>query len=383
MSRGQAGPDDEGIRELIGRLYDAAMSPAQWPSAIAAMARAFDATSADFHGWNPRSRDFEFAFTYNLDHLLPDYAAHYVYINPRIDYWEAHSDRSLIYDYLHIDERGMDRHEFYHWMERESDARYGLGMRVENSDSSQVVCGMQFSRRHGHVEQPLVERFQVLAPHLIRAVRLTRRLEGGDLKTQALDEAVQAMNCGVILVDAEARILLANEAAEEVLAARDGLTANGGRALRTSRPKESRQLREAIAAVMRPQAMAAGGSRQTVLVPRPSGAPPYEVLVAPAQRTTPLQPAGAGALLLVSDPEPRGSLSADLLQAHFRLTPAETRLCNVLLEGGDLNVLAQRLGITRSTARTRLNRVLSKTGTHRQAELMALLHKLQRDWRKH
>lgn len=381
MARGQAGPDDAGIQELIGTLYEAAMSPSQWPSAIASIARAFGATSADFHGWNKRTRDFEFAFTYNLDHLLPEYAAHYVYINPRIDFWEAHPDQVLIYDYLHIDERGMDRDEFYDWMERESDARYCMGMRVENTASSQLVCGVQFSRGHGHVERSTIERFRALAPHLVRAVGLTRKLEGEDLKNQVLGDAIQAMNCGVILVDAGARVMLANQAAEEVLAARDGLATNGGKELRAARPKDTRKLREAIACAMRPETMAACGTRQTLLVPRPSGAPPYEVLVVPTQRRAPFPSNDAGALLLVSDPEPQGSLSPDLLREHFRLTPAEIRLCDVLLEGGDLPRVAQRLGITRSTARSRLNGVLAKTGTHRQAELTALLHKLQRDWR--
>lgn len=120
-----------------------------------------------------------------------------------------------------------------------------------------------------------------------------------------------------------------------------------------------------------------------MLVGRPSGAPSYEVLAMPARGRAPFPAIGADALLLISDPEPQGSLSAELLQQHFGLTPAETRLCNALLEGGGLPELAQRLGVAEGTARSRLKRVLSKTATNRQAELVALLHRLQRDWRGH
>jgi DNA-binding CsgD family transcriptional regulator len=57
----------------------------------------------------------------------------------------------------------------------------------------------------------------------------------------------------------------------------------------------------------------------------------------------------------------------------YGLTPTESRLADLLLEGLDVRGAAQRLGITIETARFHLKRVLAKTDTRRQTELMRLM----------
>jgi DNA-binding CsgD family transcriptional regulator len=73
----------------------------------------------------------------------------------------------------------------------------------------------------------------------------------------------------------------------------------------------------------------------------------------------------------VSDPRwlPRESLLTEL----HGLTPAEARLALELLQGHRLTEAARRLGISRNTAKTHLQRVFEKTGVTRQSELMRLL----------
>ena len=57
---------------------------------------------------------------------------------------------------------------------------------------------------------------------------------------------------------------------------------------------------------------------------------------------------------------------------YFGLTSAEARVLAQLISGEGLTVAARHLDIARSTARTHLARILEKTGTHRQAELVRL-----------
>ena len=64
---------------------------------------------------------------------------------------------------------------------------------------------------------------------------------------------------------------------------------------------------------------------------------------------------------------------AELLQSLFDLTPAESRLARGLAEGEPIDAIAKRARISRNTARSHLQRVLSKTGCRRQAELVSLL----------
>lgn len=82
---------------------------------------------------------------------------------------------------------------------------------------------------------------------------------------------------------------------------------------------------------------------------------------------------GAQALLVfkpLDHPEPT---AADRVAAAHRLTPAEARLAARLASGEALETAAEALGIARETARNQLKAVFAKTGTSRQAELVALL----------
>ena len=64
---------------------------------------------------------------------------------------------------------------------------------------------------------------------------------------------------------------------------------------------------------------------------------------------------------------------ADHLVNKHGLTPAEARFAVFLAEGKDLEEISSDLRITRQTAKTYCKRVLSKTGLHRQAELVRMI----------
>jgi len=55
------------------------------------------------------------------------------------------------------------------------------------------------------------------------------------------------------------------------------------------------------------------------------------------------------------------------------LTPAETRVLSALTSGKGLAAVARKLGISRSTVHSHLDKIFQKTGTNRQAELVGLV----------
>ncbi len=59
---------------------------------------------------------------------------------------------------------------------------------------------------------------------------------------------------------------------------------------------------------------------------------------------------------------------------QYDLTPAEAKvLAAVIQAGGGVEAVAARLGVSRSTIKTHLERVFKKTGIRRQAGLVKLL----------
>jgi DNA-binding CsgD family transcriptional regulator len=55
------------------------------------------------------------------------------------------------------------------------------------------------------------------------------------------------------------------------------------------------------------------------------------------------------------------------------VTPSEARVADLLLQGIDTSEISAKLHITLETARLQVKRLLNKTGTRRQAELLRLL----------
>lgn len=370
-------PDENTLSSLVDTLYDTALEPELWPATVQYIARVFDATAADFHSWDPHSRLPDIAIAYNMDHMLAEYAAHYIHINPRVEFFENDPlKRTVFHDQLFMSEAEMTRDPFFNWVDREGDALYNLGMRIEDNAHRQTAMGVHFSRRQGPPEAEQLACFENLAPHFTRALRLSRRLAGYKQQDKVLADAVQFMHCGVVLVDREGRVLFANAVAEQILRANDGLSSDRQYRLRAGNSLDNRTLKQAVAA----PAMATQNP-VTFIVSRPSGAVPYELSVAPANNSSLSSVArDAYAMVLITRPKIDGKLSMRILQSHYGLTAAEVRLCEALLDGGGLAEIAERIGVAENTARTRLKQIFAKTGTHRHSDLILLLVGLCRNW---
>jgi DNA-binding CsgD family transcriptional regulator len=77
--------------------------------------------------------------------------------------------------------------------------------------------------------------------------------------------------------------------------------------------------------------------------------------------------------VFISDPEDTHSPGHDVLRELYGLTPAEARLVRRLASGRSLREVARLHAVALSTVRSQVKGVLQKTGTRRQAELVALV----------
>lgn len=85
--------------------------------------------------------------------------------------------------------------------------------------------------------------------------------------------------------------------------------------------------------------------------------------------------AGAAALVVMHEIS-GGKVGRADLRARFRLTGREADLAAQLAAGNRIAEAAETMGMSISTARQHVKAILAKTGTHRQAELVALLARL-------
>lgn len=218
-----------------------------------------------------------------------------------------------------------------------------------------------------------------LLPHMHRSAQLYLRVAGRVAQTNTMERVLHEMPFGVILVDAEGRVLFRNRGAEAITGVADGLTVRNGllKAMKSDETKTLHRLIEDAALIAGGQGGCAA-DRAWVTVSRTSRRRPYSVLVLPVPRRAEgfageLCRTGPVALVLVTDPDATPDLSIDAMRRLYDLTPAEIRLAGALVSGKTLGEYAAQAGVTRETARWRLKQVLAKTDTHRQSELVRLL----------
>ena len=215
-----------------------------------------------------------------------------------------------------------------------------------------------------------------LLAHARRALELGTELRVERSRRQTLLDVMDQLPTAVLVVDAEMRPIFVNSAAEEILGLNDGLVMRDRR-LRALWHGETERLQRIVASACQPQGPAVDfGGHMTIT--RPSGFRQFLLIVNPLPRPLAgdawrMRPV---ATIVIKDPESEPAQSARNLRELaelYGLTPAETRLAGLILNGLALFEAAERLGITRNTARTHMKRIYGKTGTRRQAELIRRL----------
>lgn len=221
---------------------------------------------------------------------------------------------------------------------------------------------------------------RMLLPHLQRAATVARRLRGAHAVAEAGLAALESVAHAAYLVERSGRILHMNGAGAALAAGQDGLLATAA-GLAGSTPTASLALSRAVL-----QAAGAGGQpgRSAGLrLPRPSGLPDLLAITQPvgsASGFAQLDPRTV--LVVVSDParlagEAQGGLP-DRLRSLYGLTAAEAQVALDLLAGREVAEIARLRRRSIATIRTHVARLLTKTGTSRQAELLRLLLRIPR-----
>jgi DNA-binding CsgD family transcriptional regulator len=109
-----------------------------------------------------------------------------------------------------------------------------------------------------------------------------------------------------------------------------------------------------------------------IIVPRIGKLPPI-LRIWPCSGETQGEAGAARFVITLNALGPKPGPPAPVLAKILGLTPAEARLACVMARGTPCNIAAQELNISRETARNQLKFIFSKTDTHRQCTLVALL----------
>lgn len=183
------------------------------------------------------------------------------------------------------------------------------------------------------------------------------------------EETLNLLSTGMILVDHDCQLLMANSSASRILNSGDGLLLING-TIAARRKSQAEQLRNLVRDVC------SGSPRNTsaavMIIDRGDDIRPLSIMAAPLQFSH-VEAGSSVAAIFVRDLEVRQSVPAEVLGKLFGLTPAEARVVVELVKGKRLQEVADDLNVSLNTVRNQLKQIFSKTSTGRQSELISLV----------
>lgn len=272
------------------------------------------------------------------------------------------------------DRRALHRTRFHADFLRPADLEHGMGLYLGqdgDDDGTMVVMSINRSGRFGCYTDEERGLAKALLPHLRNAFALHGRLRRLPAEVRAYRGMLDRLDQPLILLTRQGTVAFANERAQAVEADGAFLQRRHGRPAATH-PADDVLLQAALARVL---AGETGGRPVSMPLHGRGGAVSALLTVCPAHDAVfdPWGRAGLGAALFIRALQPR-RLAEDV-RAAFGLTAAEFRLAGLLLQGCSLDEASARLGTSRNTVRTQLRGLFEKTGTRRQPDLVALLHR--------
>ncbi|HXW69972.1 MAG TPA: helix-turn-helix transcriptional regulator [Methylocella sp.] len=366
----------EQFLSLVDSIYEAALDNDLWPSLLVRLADALGAADVGMPSMD-RETNTVSTIAPRLDpELVSKWKSYWAFNDPVLA-------RALEYplgEVCTVDDL-MPREEFIKtpvynefWRPAQySLAAMGARLYADNQFSSMIV----FLNAPGKdvLSEVQKQTFGVLVPHLTRAVRINRRLWDMKITQIASEEQLETLPHGAFLVDAEARVVMANSAGSALINEGDALFFDEGRlaALGGKTP-----LRKIIASCDRAQSVPGGPGGELTICRNP-GLGEIHVTIAPLRSRleltgVPWIEVGAPvAIVIAADPDRERKTREEDLRGRFGLTVAESELASEILKGDGRAAAARRCRISDSTAKTHLASIFSKTGTHRQGELIRLL----------
>lgn len=241
--------------------------------------------------------------------------------------------------------------------------------RLAGQRSDEIDLSFKRALSKGPYNESEVVMLDAILPELRAAARIGIHVL--DAKAKGVAQVLRRRGVPVYEFDSWSRVVRSEDSGEApgdvpVRVVRRRLTALDGR--------EQPALDAAVAAAARP-----GGRPQLVRLTTAAGRATFLQIIPVAGEARDLFGVAVAVAVLIS-PEPQTAAAgpaAPLLREALRLTEREAEVAALIGEGCSITEVARTVGIAVGTARNHVKSVYEKTGTSRQAQLVALLAKLR------
>ena len=363
------------LSDTIGAIYDCALDPDRWRDACRRMADLCESTAGGMcvHDIRNVQNDqlYEFGYQPEFLHL---FEKHY----PQSPIAAA-SIVGEVGDVFTLTQVCSDEELFESRFYRELLQPFGYldfigfmalraGARVASIHTSRSELAPRYGARDISV-------FELLSPHVCRALAISDALDIRTLRSEMLEATLDGLAAGVYLTKRDGRVVYMNAAAERQVKTGDAIRIVNNRIFPND-PETCAAIAKAIDEVATDETDA-GPAGHSLAIPDANGAG-YVATLLPLERgrrQSIMAPFAASVAIFAQDPAQVPLMPGESFARLYHLTGGELRVLLALAQGLGAKEAADMLGIGEPTVRTHLQRMFSKTGTSRQAELLQLLQK--------
>ena len=363
--------------DLVGKIYDAALSPDQWPATLQTMANAFDACFAGF-GWED-TRVMAVGGSYG-NQQLPGlegetyrnrYKQTLVYSNPmRVPVLLTQEVDDVFTPGMLVPAEEYRASRYYR--EYVEPMGWGDGLSSILSKSDGVVHFLAFARRA--VDPPFgdpdIELLKLLTPHVRRAYTIGNLIGRQQARVEELAQTFDGLVAAVFLVDPRGRVTYRNESATALLALGKPLAVINERLCQVGGAMNVPFERVLHAALYDDT-----GTAQGSVILEGSGEARHLVHMLPlvARRARKFDAAQSAVAIFVTKVGLEVGSPIKTIAHAFGLTPREMSIVVALVDTGNPAEVAARLGVTANTVKSHLKAIFHKSGVSRQGDLVKLV----------
>lgn len=359
------------LLSLIETIYAAVQQPSLWSEVLEGIAEAVHGESTVLFASSP---EYQLVSIGRMDPAAWDaYLTHYASINPLAQPCDKMFPVGTVrYGHLAMTDPDLVGTEFYSDFFSPNNMHYSMGIKVPLGTLPPTYISCQRPRSKGAFSEREGLVFETLLPHLQRALMLHSQFARMQSTVVGLEAALDAFGHAVFGLDHHGRVVFANGQAEKMVRSGEAIRIFD-RKLSAVISEQNHNLQIAVSDVIALDTDTCSPSGVHLLIDRRSGESSLRVTATPFRSQLRGTSTQLAALVFVSDAAGRPQSRAAALRALYALSPTEARVADLLLQGLEIKELANAMKITLETARFQTKRVLAKTGTRRQAELMRLM----------
>lgn len=363
------------ILQLVDGIFAAAADPGQWTAFGKQLSEVVHGTSTVVHHQHAYSQDGSISENWNMD---PSFTGAYLQYYSRCNPWflthpEKIQEGRVYLGAMLCPEEEMARSEFCDGWLLPQKLFHLLGATPLKNGSVSSNISIMRPKSMGAFHETDYALLTALMPYLQRAFQLNNRIQKLESRGNSAADALDSLPSGVILLDAQGKVVLVNRTAAAIVQQEKALrlTADG---VQAATPQENARLKALLHG-----ALATGNGRiaepgGVMQVTRQDTHRPLYLLITPLRlKTVHLGRAVPVVAIFITDPEMELPLNPRHFQELYGLTHAESKLAKALAAGKSLKEAAAELRVGESTLRSHLKSVFLKTHTRRQSDLVRLL----------